>query len=697
MPLYAVATFLGAFLLFQIQPILGKHLLPWFGGTPAVWTVCLLFFQTLLLGGYAWAHLLSTRLSARGQALAQGLLCALALAALGLQVVLWGGPLLPGEGLRPSADGSPLGWLVLLLALGVGLPYLALSSLSPLLQAWLHRDQPRATPYRLYVLSNAGSLLALLSYPFGVEPALPLGAQAWVWAALFGLLLALLASLALRAARAPADAARAETPARAPGRAGGLRVALWLGLPAAASSLLIAVTNQLSQEVAVVPFLWVLPLTLYLLSFILTFDSERWYRRAVFGPAFALSALAAAWLLHAGAGATPAAILAVLSAALFTGSVLCHGELVRLRPHPRQLTAFYLCLSAGGALGGLFCALLAPALFSGYFELHTALVATALLALLAWAWAGGGAAARGRGARAALALAPAWALALAIALGLNVRDHGRDAQATARNFYGVLRIETREAGTPEEHLVMLHGSVVHGGQYVHDRAYPATAFGPGSLLADAIRLHPRRLAGQPMRLGVVGMGVGTIAAHGRAGDALRLYELNPQVAAWARGEGGFFSYLRDTPARWDIRLGDARMELERERAAGDLGRLDVLVVDAFSSASPPVHLLTIEAFHLYLEHLAEGGVLAVHLSNANLDLGRLVARQAEALGLPRAFREHPEQGHTWGAAWMLMTHNEALLARPELAPEVTRPGAPGAERELAPWTDAFSNLFDILY
>ncbi|HSA24062.1 MAG TPA: ferrichrome ABC transporter permease, partial [Myxococcota bacterium] len=247
------------------------------------------------------------------------------------------------------------------------------------------------------------------------------------------------------------------------------------------------------------------------------------------------------------------------------------------------------------------------------------------------------------------------------------------------------------------HLVMLHGSVVHGGQYVHDRPYPATAFGPGSLLADAIRLHPRRLSGQPLRIGVVGMGVGTIAAYGLAGDVLRLYELNPQVAAWARGEGGFFSYLRDTRAGWDIRLGDARLVLERERAAGDLGQLDVLVIDAFSSASPPVHLLTLEAFQLYLAHLRQGGVLAVHLSNANLDLVRLAARQAEQLGLPRVFREHTEQGHTWGAAWMLMTRNEELLARPELAPEVKRPGAPDADLTLAPWTDGFSNLFDILY
>jgi hypothetical protein len=696
MALDATAVFLSAFLLFSVQPLLGKQLLPWFGGAPAVWTACMLFFQVVLLLGYLWAHL-SSRMPPRRQALLQLGLLMLAVGGLVWQALSSPSPLLPGPDMKPEPGQEPVGQLLWMLLLSAGTPYLLLSTLSPTLQAWFHLRWPGEEPYWLYALSNAGSLLGLLAYPFAVEPFLPLRVQAWAWAGLFGALAVLLVFLSLRAMGAVRPPAEPETPgdeASARPLSWG-RMALWLTWPAAGSALLVAATNQLCQDVAVVPFLWVAPLALYLLSFILAFGRGRGLPRPALLCAYAAFSSFAVFVLFRGPEALPLTQLLALGGCLLTGCTLCHSELARIRPHPKRLSLFYLCLSAGGALGGIFCALLAPVLFDSHLELHVSMAGVAVLALLS---AGP---VRARNFRALTgyalrSLQAVWVFLLILALALHAQGSERETLARARNFFGVLRVERRFPGGPDEQLLMMHGSVIHGGQYTRERLTPATAFGEGTALADAIRLHPRRLAGQPMRIGVVGMGVGTIAAHARAGDHLRLYEINPQVIAWARGEGGFFSYLADTAAAFEIEAGDARLALEREMARGQPGGFHVLVVDAFNSASPPVHLLTVEAFRLYLSHLAPDGILAVHLSNANLDLGRLVARQAEELGWPRYRRDNPPRGRTWGASWMLITQNEKFLARPEIAPDAVRPGAlPGDA--LRPWTDDFSNLLDILY
>ncbi len=404
---YALTIFLSAFLLFQVQPLMSKCILPWFGGTPAVWTTAMLFFQVLLLGGYAYAHVVATKLSPRRQMLVH-------LAVLAAAMLLL--PILPSDRWKPSAEGSPTWQILLLLGVCVGLPYFVLATTSPLMQAWFARTHPGRSPYRLYALSNVGSLLALLSFPFVFEPSLDLRTQGLLWSLAFALVAVLTGYCAVRARAEdatgeamPEPAADLPTlPAEDDAAPGWGRRLMWLALPACGSTMFLAVTNQMCLDVAVVPFFWVLPLSLYLLSFIICFDNERWYFRPVWWALMAGGVLAMLWLLRAGVDAdvTIRQILAWLglgawldkagdpavvwtqilgySLGLFACCMVCHGELVRLKPRPKHLTSFYLMVSAGGALGGIFVSLLAPHVFRTYIEFHIGLWATCALALAAF-------------------------------------------------------------------------------------------------------------------------------------------------------------------------------------------------------------------------------------------------------------------------------------------------------------------------
>ncbi|MBM4034723.1 MAG: ferrichrome ABC transporter permease, partial [Planctomycetes bacterium] len=387
---YALTIFLSAFLLFQVQPLISKFILPWFGGTPAVWTTAMLFFQVLLLAGYAYAHLVATKLQERTQAIVHIVVLFVAIAML---------PIIPGDRWKPASGGNPTWQILLLLGVCVGVPYFVLATTSPLMQAWFSRTHPGRSPYRLYALSNVGSLLALLSFPFVFEPWLPLRTQGWLWSVAFALVALLAAYCAIRA-RTTGESELLGSEIRDPkseirndDRPGWGRYAMWLILPACGSTMFLAVTNQMCLDVAVVPFFWVLPLSLYLFSFIVCFDNERWYFRPVFWAWLAGGVLLMLWLMHKGvdadadvAGLLKAAGLSGLlkkeapavawtqiigySLGLFGCCMVCHGELVRLKPSPRHLTAFYLMVSAGGALGGIFVSLLATRLFKTYLEFH---------------------------------------------------------------------------------------------------------------------------------------------------------------------------------------------------------------------------------------------------------------------------------------------------------------------------------------
>lgn len=677
LPLFAATVFLSAFLLFQIQPLVAKMVLPWFGGASSVWSVCLVFFQAELLLGYAYVHWLHEKLPARRQAWVHAGLLLASLATL---------PVAANPAWKAMAQAQP-SWAVLgVLATAVGAPYLLLSTTGPLMQAWFARSVSTTAgapqPYRLYALSNLASMLALLSYPVLVEPVWPLGTQTWIWSAGYALFVvscvatALLSSGHMAQAQVEAAAVEPEAP-----RPGWRECALWVGLAATPSILLLAMTRHLTQDVAPVPFLWVLPLAIYLLSFILCFDAPRYYVRPVFLAALPVALLTLDWLLDRGASVP--VLVGMISVSLFVFCMVCHGELVRRKPPPRHLTLFYLMLSVGGALGGMLVGLVAPAVFVGYFELPLGLFLCA--ALVAWVvWPGVRPAAR-----AVLALA---VLAFGARMALASVDAVEGYRRVVRNFYSQLRVLDSADDALGPQRALFHGRITHGEQYMADahRRQPTAYYCERSGIGRAIRgLQQAGGVGASLKIGVVGLGAGTLSAYGRPGDEMRMYEINEQVLDLARTE---FSYLADSPARIVPVLGDGRLMLEREPPQG----FDLLVMDAFSGDSVPTHLLTLEAMQTYLDHLQPQGVLAVHITNHYLDLRPVVAAAADHFGrVARVYALAPEDDDPYcrSSVWvLLMPPQRAANLPPALQGGEPLPPRPG----FRPWSDSFSNLLDIL-
>jgi spermidine synthase len=695
MPLFAATIFLSAFLLFQVQPLVARFVLPWFGGTPAVWTTCMLFFQLLLFGGYAYADFLVRRLPSRGQKRVHLALLGLAVAALAAFALFSGVPLAPPAAWKPAGSGRPVLRILGLLSLTAGLPYFLLASTGPLLQAWLSRLAPPARIWRLYALSNLGSLLALVAYPFVIEPNVALRTQAWVWSAAF--LLFALGAGASAGRQAGSDVGTsAESPVGEddPEPSRGTKL-LWAALAFCGSLLLLATTSQMCQEVAVFPLLWILPLALYLLSFVLCFELARFPWRPVASLLFVASLPPVCYVLFKGATIAISAQLGALSATLFAGCLVCHGELYRLRPSPRHLTTFYLVIAAGGALGGAFAGVAAPLLFDGYWEYQLSLVVTALLLLVVLGREEGSFVRRHVLARLAVLVALG---GLVVALGLQIRDTVDNTSASFRNFYGVLRVKEELPEDEAWHLrALTHGRIRHGFQYVSPdkKRIPTTYYTDESGVGLAVRFHPRRESLE-FRIGVVGLGVGTLAAYGRAGDVVRFYEINPDVIALSKGKDPRFTYLSDTPARVEVVEGDARLSLERERTRGEPQRFDVLVLDAFTSDAIPLHLLTAEAFETWLGHLRDAdSILAVHISNRHLVLEPVLRRVADHFSLAAALVDTNPEGHASSrSVWVLLARNSAVLTRKG----IEAPSKPLTDegRPVALFTDDYSNLVRLL-
>lgn len=614
MLLYALTIFLSAFLLFLVQPLIARIILPWFGGTAPVWTTCMMFFQAVLLGGYFYSHAVIRRLRPRSQAL-------LHIGLLASSVLLL--PILPGSQWKPADSLHPEVRILVLLAATVGIPYLLLSTTGPLIQAWFAREHPGASAYRLYSLSNAGSLIALLGYPLLIEPSLRIATQAWTWSAIYVGFVLLCGATAYRVLRNSAEgpaqpAAQGPLPALS-------RMAVWTTLAFCPSALLVGITSHLTQNIAPVPLLWVVPLALYLVSFILTFESERWYSRRVWFPLFIASiGLMTAFFFPDTASLGVRLGVPVFTAAFFCCAMTCHGELYRLRPEPSQLTTFYLMLSFGGALGGLFVGVIAPAVFNNYYEVPVAMLVSVLAVGIVTRE--GDVALWGPRARAVqYGLLGCAAAGLLYLTAWALPAWGGQYQFLQRNFYGILRIEDT-ARTEDSPAVrdLFHGTVHHGSEIMEPgrRREPTTYYGHNS----GIGVTLLRLAAHPLRVGVIGLGAGTISAYCRPGDVYRFYDINPMVVDLAQHQ---FFYLQDCPAQHDIVLGDARLSLER--AAPE--NFDVLAVDAFSGSTIPVHLLTVEAFQEFLRHIKPDGILAVHISNRFLNLKRVVSREAGELHL----------------------------------------------------------------
>jgi len=679
MPIYAAAVFLSAFLLFQVQPVLGKFILPRYGGGAAVWTACLLFFQVMLLGGYAWAHGMRRWFPASHRRIH-----ALLLAASVISI-----PILPPPP-QWAADAAPAWSIVALLLVTVGVPYMALAATGPLLQSWFADRFPDRSPYRLYALSNVGSLLGLLAYPVLVEPFLTRDTQVIGWSVLYLFLVALLLGAAFsgRSGRSGSAAGPQQAASPAPGAR---QIANWLLLAACASALLMAVTNHLSQEVAVVPFLWVLPLALYLMSFILTFDSDRWYDRRVFGPLLVILVPAAIWALQQELDIDFRWGIAIWSGLLFVLCTCCHGELARQRPSSDRLTLFYLSVAAGGALGGFFVGVIAPLIFTGYWELHLAILLA--VALVLDDWLAGTRNWRPAVRRLTVATAITAQLAVGLAMMRDLRDFGEDVVVASRNFYGVLRVVYNEDPQLGDSLRLYHGQTKHGFQYVNlaKRRDRVAYYAPGSGIGAAIEHHPRRDA-DSLDIGVVGLGVGMLAAYGRAGDHVRFWELDPAVEELARSQ---FTYLEDSPARVDVVLGDARLRMAEE-ADDPASRYDVLAIDAFSSDAIPIHLLTTQAVALYWQMLRPDGLLVFHISNRFVDLEpvvRALASHSGASVLRFRTRKSDSRGIS-RSTWLVLARRDNPFLDTDIARDLGEEIAGSGPEVL--WSDDFASLWPVI-
>jgi hypothetical protein len=627
-----------------------------------VWTTCLVFFQSVLLAGYAYADW-TMRLGARRQALVHVLLLAASLATL---------PIIASSGWKPQGDEQPIARILLLLAATIGLPYFLLSTTTPLLQAWYSRRFHAAVPYRLFALSNFASLLALLGFPLLFEPAFDLGQLGWGWSflfAAFALLCAGTAWMSMNGAESRATRARAE--AVSP-----FRQLQWLGLSAMGSVMLLAVTNHITQNISSVPFLWVLPLALYLVTFILAFDHPRWYARPAFLALLALLVPAMAWYIPS---LDLAVAMPVYLAGMFVACMVCHGELALLKPDPAHLTRFYLMMSLGGALGAVLVAVAAPLTLPGYFELGIALVL--LLVLLLFRVFG--------------LLRVAGSLVALLTTLFVVRgamDYADGVRVMERDFYGVVR--TVDHPSPVPYRSMYHGAIMHGGQLLGDsfRNTPADYFSPGSgygrVFASLRDMRPR----EPLNVGVIGLGAGVLAAWMEPGDRLAFYEISPRVVDIARRE---FTFLSDTPARTEIIMGDGRLSLEREPPRG----YDLLGIDAFSGDSIPMHLVTREAMALYVKHIKPDGVIVFQATNRFVDLLPVIQRLAAEFGMQAVNVADEPVAETGPEYWysstdqVVVTRNRRLLDWPHVA---------AAAEEIEPrpdlplFTDSHHNLLRIL-
>ena len=677
MVVFATTVFLSAFLLFQIQPIVAKMILPWFGGSSSVWSTCIVFFQSVLLLGYGYVHWLHEKISRDRQPIVHAVLLVVSLITLPVAAdASWKGMTLDYPSLAVLA----------VLAVACGAPYLLLSTTGPLMQAWYARvgvasgDGSRA--YRLYALSNLASMLALLTYPVFIEPAMALEAQANIWSIAYVAFVAAALGTAWLTWRAGAGSDNAQSNATDvtsdnSARPGLGELSIWVGLSATASILLLSMTRHLTQDIAPVPFLWVLPLSIYLLSFILCFDAPRYYVRKLF-----LLLLPVAFValdrVHDVYTWVPV-LIGVTCVSLFVFCMVCHGELVRRKPPVRHLTLFYLMLSIGGALGGTLVGLVAPTIFNAYFELPIGLFLCAALTLtVLWR-----------------ELSRVWRIALVILVVLyGVRltmisfAYVDGFRAVVRNFYSQTRVED----VKDEHFgmrrVMLHGRINHGEQYLDEklRRAPTAYFCERSGIGRVFRSLPQD---RPRKLGVLGLGTGTLAVYGREGDEMRIYEINEQVLDLAKSE---FTFLSDSPAKIVSILGDGRLMLEREPNQ----QFDVLAMDAFSGDSVPTHLATVEAIKVYLRHMRPDGYLIFNITNHYLDMRPVMAAAAAELGkvaLAYEVKKVSKDELCRPSHFAIMVDPKQLESLPELLRDFTRlEPRPGFKA----WTDNFSNLLGIL-
>ena len=682
--IYGATMGLAGFLLFQVQPVMAKYILPWFGGSAATWIVCMLFFQLALLAGYAFAYTITRPLSLAWQVLLQVALLTFVLLLL---------PITPSEGWKPKDAGDPTWRIMLLLSASVGAPYALLATTSPLLQRWLTHLPIRIEISRLFAVSNLGSFLGLLSYPFIVERVWSSQEQTSLWSGLFAVYAGLFGVCAWIAWRTGSGSA-SDTVAPSPDVKRGGSAFQWIGYSAAGSVMLLATTNQITQWSAVIPFLWIAPLSLYLLTFVAAFGRQNHYRRTPYAIAFLLTAGVSFALPTPDTAASLIGGVIVQCAAMFTGCMICHAEMVRLQPEASRLPSFYLASAFGGVIGGILVALIAPMLLADYWEQS---IIVALVAAVAVRLALAELNASQRFWRAALLVSGGLFLTGLAAQMAAEYTLSKELVARIRNFYGVVSVARDTEDDPAEaSLVMRQAGVDQGSQFLASdrRKEPACAFTIESAVGQAIRLNAKRRAdpGAHIRIGVVGLGAGMLAALGRPGDVMRYYELNPAVKKLVDRH---FSFVRDSEAKVEVVLGDGRLLLEREAEGGRSQNYDVIVMNAFRGASPPMHLMTKEAFDIYLRHLKPNGVLAINFELDTLEVAPLHRGLAAASGLDVNWVETAsEDGCEDPISWALYTRDKDFWKEPEVKAAIS-PWRDNSQSRLL-WTDRNSNLMSIV-
>jgi hypothetical protein len=719
---YAAAIFLSAALLFAVQPMFTKMVLPRLGGTPSVWSVAMVFFQAVLLAGYAYAHALTSYLPAKRAIIVHLAVMIAATLFLPLAIAPWWG--------RPPADATAAFWLLGLFTVSIGLPFFALSANGPLLQAWFARtDHPAAAnPYFLYAASNIGSFLALLSYPFVMEPLTSLGQQRWGWAVLFVVLIALIGWCGWLMLRSPR---RVETPAEqassepAPTWANAAR---WIVLAAVPSALLISVTAHISTDIAAAPFMWVIPLALYLATFVIVFSTKPILRQewmVAIEPMFIVGLVG---VMVLDIRQYMFAQLALNVATFFVITMVCHGELSRSRPAPQHLTAFYMWMSAGGVIGGIFAGLIAPNVFSWVIEYPALIVlailcrpgvimptdtrtrllwlaAAAVVAVVAFPglteryvtdektfyWTiGAMLVAAGLVSREPLPFAAVIAVVFIIG---NAYKPDSEVRETMRSFFGVHKITETADG---QYRVFLHGTTIHGAERLRDDAgEPITGPPPmisyyhvNSPMGVTVKAVRERVGG-PIRVAVVGLGTGTFACFSQPGDSFKFYEIDASVEKLAR-DASRFRYIKECAPDVPVVLGDARLTL-----AESPDTYDLIVLDAFSSDAIPIHLMTREAMATYVSKLAPGGIVIMHVSNRHMELASVVAGIAHANGLisrftNRAAREDEDDAkYIFTSTVVISARREADFGALLEDADWTVIDPPAGQRI---WTDDYSNV-----
>ena len=731
---YALTIFLSAFLLFQVQPMIAKFILPWFGGTSSVWTTCMLFFQMALLLGYCYSHFVTKRLALKHQWILHAILLVAALAFL---------PVQPSDIWKPDGSEDPTWQMLLLLGATIGFPFFLLSTTGPLIQAWQSKTHSQKSAYRLFAVSNFGSLLGLLGYPFLVEPYLRLGDQSLYWSIGFAVFAVMCLWSGWQVFSSSVGESQSEDVAGGPSSDRGqaelnssdrnnhprpslANCVVWTLLAFAASAMLLATTNQMCQEVASVPFLWVLPLGLYLVTFIICFENPRWYHRGIFFPLMFGSVLLAIFLLKEGISIPLPLQVAGYASVMFACCMTCHGELAKCKPAEENLTLFYLMVSVGGALGGIFVVIVAPRIFSAYFEFQVSLILSVALSVMAMLIYPGVKKARSKRddstsgtwgvwfSRVCIWLSVPLAIAAIGATVNNIYEESdelgeADVLYRIRNSYGTLHVRSYlDDDGYESSRSLINGRIKHGAQFGYGWEsipvpIPSSYYCPSSGIGVAVNLLGELKKDGPLKFGVVGLGTGTMASWGIEGDTFKFYEINPACEDVARE---YFSYLSNTEAKdgVEVVIGDARIQMEKYYAEHGSEEFDLLVIDAFSSDAIPMHLLTRESFKLYCDNISDKGILAIHVSNRYLDLGTIVFNLAKE-AKHEAFLietyedsgiDQMEEDFDDGAdesSWVLVVRDPILIKRLYNGANWTEWDEPMPPTV---WTDDFGSLTDVM-